>query len=157
MAAIIAAIFISNGRRSIPLVMLAYYSVTLISMYVILGTVDTSKPVHVTPYAASLWYGSSISIDLMFSVAVLLICSFERLSLTYRILIFYIVLTKLFGMAFNDVTVEWFVTTYKILKAPVVLLEVSIAWLASDNPVSRKIYRIFDQCHKPKNNMRIDL
>ena len=140
MAAILAAIFLSRSGRTVPAIMLAYYFVALASMHLILGTIDANQPVILSPERANLWYITSISIDVIFIVGVMLVCSFERLSAFYRFVILYIVLTKVFGLVFGSTENEWFVTTYEIMKSPVVLLEVSIAWLASDNLVSRRIY-----------------
>lgn len=138
MVVITAAIFLSK-RNAIPVIIFTYYALYL-GWLTAFGGIYESAFSQQTVNFASIYYLGFASIELLIIILLCLNASQYR-----NIAIFYAIMV-LISMAFNAIqafsmTIEsnWFIDFYTIRQQIAIPLDITIAWLGSDNFVSRRL------------------
>jgi len=140
MVVITAAIFLSK-RNSIPVIIICYYALYSGLQYVTVGWITDYLPVTRMPfYLAAIQYLFAVAIELLIIILLCLSTSQYR-----SIAIFYAIMV-LTSMVFNAIqafsmTIEsnWFIDFYTIRQQIAIPLDITVAWLGSDNFVSRRL------------------
>lgn len=140
MVVITAAIFLSK-RNAIPVTIICYYALYAGLQSVTIGAVSDYLPyVSLSFEGASIYYLGFAAIELLI---VILLClnaqNYRNITIFYAIMIF-------ISMAFNAIqafsmTIEsnWFIDFYTIRQQIAIPLDITVAWLGSDNFVSRRL------------------
>jgi hypothetical protein len=140
MVVITAAIFLSK-RNAIPVIIICYYALYAGLQTVTVGWITDYLPITKMSFSmASIYYLGFASIELLIIILLCLSASQYR-----NIAIFYAIMV-LISMAFNAIqafsmTIEsnWFIDFYTIRQQIAIPLDITVAWLGSDNFVSRKL------------------
>lgn len=140
MVVITAAIFLSK-RNAIPVIIICYYALYGGLQSVTIGWITDYLPVTKMPFdLAAIHYLFAVAIELLIIILLCLNTSQYR-----NIAIFYAIMV-LISMAFNAIqafsmTIEsnWFIDFYTIRQQIAIPLDITVAWLGSDNFVSRRL------------------
>ena len=144
MAAIMAAIVLSSGRRLTPVVILFYYAIVLISWKYSLHFIGSIfDPVNAEKDAAAEWYLMQTSIDAIIVISLLSLCRRCKVVLFYCCIVALSALYNTAGLFFSSLSMDWYSNVYSLHQQFAIQLDVAVAWLASDNAFSRKLNRAF--------------
>jgi hypothetical protein len=138
MAVIATAIFLSK-RNTIPIIIFSYYAIYLGWLYAFGGIYESSFS-YETVNLASIYYLGATSISLLVIIPLCLNAqNYRNITIFYAIMVF-------ISMVFNAIqafsmTIEsnWFIDFYTIRQQIAIPLDITVAWLGSDNFVSRRL------------------
>jgi hypothetical protein len=140
MVVITAAIFLSR-KNTLPVIIICYYALYAGLQSVTIGSVSDYMPyVAISFKSASIYYLGFASLELLIIILLCLNAShYRNITIFYAIMVF-------ISMMFNAIqsfsmTIEsnWFIDFYTIRQQIAIPLDITVAWLGSDNFVSRRL------------------
>ena len=140
MVVITAAIFLSR-KNTLPVIIICYYALYAGLQSISLGSVSDYLPiVHISFGLAAAHYLFAASLELLVIILLCLNTShYRNITIFYAIMVF-------ISMMFNAIqafsmTIEsnWFIDFYTIRQQIAIPLDITVAWLGSDNFVSRRL------------------
>lgn len=144
MAAVIAAIVFSKSGRAIPVVVTIYYMLCISADRYFWG-MDGSifEVVTTTTSKAAAFQVVMVAIDAIIVVAILAFCRHSKIALFYACIVGMSAIYNTLGLFFSALSMDWYSHVYLLHQQYAIQLDVAVAWLASDNAVSRKFNRAF--------------
>lgn len=144
MAAVIAAIIFSRSGRAVPLIILAYYVLCIASIDAFFGWLDNLDDTIISEQEVyTKWYIVQVLINSFVCVLLALLCSGSKIALFYACITAMSAIYNVAGLFFAAMSMDWYADVYLLHQQYAIQLDVVVAWLASDNAVSRKINRAF--------------
>lgn len=144
MAAVFAAIILSKRERSVPVVILAYYALC-ISVDVSFWSAQESifTVVTTTKSKAAEFQLFMVAIDTIIIISLLTFCKRTTTVKFYAAIVALSALYNALGLFFSSLSMDWYSDIYLLHQRYAIQLDVTVAWLASDNVISRKINGAF--------------
>ena len=140
MAAVFAAIILSKGNRSVPVVIFSYYAFYIAMDYSAFGFQSSAFDiVTVSKQDAVNWYLIQMVIDASVVVSLLTLCKQTKLVRLYAAIITLSAAYNVFGLLFSSLSMDWYSDIYLLHQRYAIQLDIIFAWLASDNFISQKI------------------
>ena len=140
MAAVIAAIILSKSERSVPVVISVYYALCMFSIHAMLGDIpNLDDIVRINKFTPAEWYVVQVSISATVVVSLLAFCKRTKIVLFYACIVALSSAYNTAGIFFSALSMEWYSHVYSLHQQFAIQLDVVVAWLASDNAISRRI------------------
>ena len=144
LAAVFAAFILSKENSRVPLVIAAYYVAYMITSFETLGFLATVfNPITLGKGAAAEWYLIQTAIDTLIVISLLAFCKRTLLVKFYSSIVALSALYNTFGLFFSALSMDWYSDIYLLHQRYAIQLDITIAWLASDNVISRNINGAF--------------
>lgn len=150
MAAVIAAIFL-HKERAIPLIILAFYVMVIsltVSMTGSLGSIY--QEVSMPDEKAVTWYVINTAICILIAMSIMCCVRLRvvagwraTLAYTYACITFITAMYDASGLISASFNLSGYSHVYSLHQQFAIQLDVVVAWLASNNAVSRRINRAF--------------
>ena len=142
MAAVFAAIILSKSNRSVPVVILSYYAMCISAdmhfwgMHNSIFTIVTTTKIKAAEFQLVM-----VSIDTLIVISLLAFCKRTLLVKFYSSIVALSALYNTFGLFFSALSMDWYSDIYLLHQHYAIQLDIIIAWLSSDNFVSRMAHR----------------
>lgn len=144
LAAAFAAFVFSKGCRRVPLVITLYYLAVIVAVSVFFGyVVNSFIPVTMKKIDAATWYVVITSIHTLAVISLLAFCKRTPIVKFYAAIVALSALYNTLGLFFSSLSMDWYSDIYLLHQRYAIQLDVAVAWLASDNVISRKINGAF--------------
>lgn len=140
MVVITAAIFLSK-RNAIPVIIICYYALYAGLQTVTIGSVSDYLPyVFISFESASIYYLGFASLELLIIILLCLNTShYRNITIFYAIMVFVSMMFNAIQAFSMTIESNWFIDFYTIRQQIAIPLDITVAWLGSDNFVSRRL------------------
>ena len=143
LAAVIAAFLYTEDKR-VSAVIIAYYICYILLIGDFIGyAVNIDDPVTLQKRSAAAWYVMATAINLLVVISLLAFCKRTLLVKFYASIVALSALYNTFGLFFSALSMDWYSDIYLLHQRYAIQLDITIAWLASDNVISRNINGAF--------------
>lgn len=143
MAAVFAAIVLSDSKRNVPVVIFCYYALYIALWSSNFSGISAYEKVTLSSEGAAIWYLLFTSINLIVVIALLTLCKRTLLVKFYAAMVALSAVYNTFGLFFSALSMGWYSDIYLLHQQYAIQLDIIVAWLASDNVISRKINGAF--------------
>jgi hypothetical protein len=149
MVAVLAAISLSRNNKSLAVIILAYYAMVFAWMVEFSGMVNQSfGGLRFTWDKVTIWYLVLVCIELLIIIS---ICIYSaKLPKKQKVIPLFYAAMVLISLIWNAIQAlsmtlhsNWFLELYTIRQEIAIPLDIAVAWLGSDNAISRKVNRAF--------------
>ena len=149
LAAVLAAFILSKENRRVPLFISIYYTVIIVAVNVFFNYPErASAIVTMGKIDAATWYVVITSIHTLAVISLLAFCKRTTIVKLYAGIITLSALYNTFGLFFSSLSMDWYSDIYLLHQRYAIQLDILVAWLASDNVISRKINGAFYDARK---------
>jgi len=144
LAAVLAAFAFSKNDRRVPLVIAVYYVINIALIESFFGSLKSVfSPITISHHSAALWYLLITALNTLVIIALLSLCKRTILVKFYACVITLSSIYNALGAFFSALSMDWYSDIYLLHQQYAIQLDIAVAWLASDNVISRKINGAF--------------
>ena len=141
LAAVFAAFLYSKDKR-VPLVIMAYYICYILTISEFIGLIpNLDTPVSLPNRTPAVWYLMLTSINCLVVASLLSFCKRTTMVKFYAATVVITALHNTLGLFFSSLSMDWYSDIYLLHQRYAIQLDIIIAWLASDNALSRVVNR----------------
>lgn len=144
LAAVFAAFVFSKNDYRVPLVITFYYIANILLIESFFGSLSSVyDSITVSHDKAATWY---LLITALNTLVIIFLLAFCKCSLIVKFYAAIITLSSIYntgGLFFSALSMDWYSDIYLLHQRYAIQLDILIAWLASDNVISNKIYGAF--------------
>lgn len=139
LAAVFAAFIFSKKDRRIPLTITLYYVAYLLLWNGSIGGVSAFEKVIMSHAKAAAWYLLFTALNTLVIISLLTFCKRTLIVKFYALIIMLSSIYNTAGLFFSALSMDWYSDIYLLHQRYAIQLDILIAWLASDNVISRKL------------------
>lgn len=148
LAAVFAAFIFSRDGWRVPAVIVFYYVSFLLLRHFYIDDGSAFVTVEMSKSKAAEWFVLFTAINTIVIIALLGICQRTLLVKLYAAIVALSALHNTFGLFFSSLSMNWYADVYLLHQQYAIQLDILVAWLASDNAISRKINGAFNLWRK---------